>query len=214
MDMTRQDLLTLIEEAFVNARYPGDDLVFMGRHSFESIAFLNDVSRRDWRNISSDFIRDNVEALSVIAIPAYPYFLPAYMTCALETSERSLVSDFVVYDLFAGGSPRETSFAKFECLSQPQKLVVLGFLRYVELRFAMQEATIAIRNYWGQFGTADVPNGAEATSSSRTLVVDERRVGDIVESCVLESLKKVAHPAETSTLQPPEMGTGIRHETD
>ncbi len=36
----------------------------------------------------------------------------------------------------------------------------------------------------------------------------------IVESCVLEEMKKVAHPAETSTPQPPEVGTRIRHEPD
>jgi hypothetical protein len=39
-------------------------------------------------------------------------------------------------------------------------------------------------------------------------------VGNIFESCVLERLKKVAQPTETSTLQPPKVGTRIRDEPD
>jgi hypothetical protein len=36
----------------------------------------------------------------------------------------------------------------------------------------------------------------------------------IVESCVLELMKKVAHPVGTITLQRPEVGKGIRHVPD
>ncbi len=63
-----------------------------------------------------------------------------------------------------------------------------------------------------QFGRRITVTTAKMTQGNTTSRQIKERV--IVESCVLEEMKKVAHPAETSTPQPPEVGTRIRHEPD
>ena len=43
-------------------------------------------------------------------------------------------------------------------------------------------------------------------------VITEKR--DILKSCVLLKWKEVAYPAESITFQPPEVGIGVRHESE
>jgi hypothetical protein len=55
---------------------------------------------------------------------------------------------------------------------------------------------------------------AEEDPGCNWLVRAFEEIGGIVESCVLEKMKKVAHPAEIITPQQPEVGKGIRHDQD
>jgi hypothetical protein len=153
--VTRQNGVTL-HEAEVIDDYGSDEL--------RAAAHLKDTDRR-WQEVPEADI-ERLHSLSFLDPVGFCYYLPAYMTWALnhyKTSD-SLSIDSAIYSLDISKGLENYSLERFALLDQSQSCAVCQFLRfmanfgndYVDSRVAQK----ALGQYWGKYCSSCSGNSA------------------------------------------------------
>ncbi len=120
----------------------------------------NKDQETDWRDVSADFLDECEAALSHASVRCWRFYLPAYMTRALQLLDvciwKTCLPGSVIFHLTFGGerdSLAARRLERYEALSFQQKNAVRSFLEYVqdyptEVKSYCNDAEVALRNYW------------------------------------------------------------------
>jgi len=93
------ELKRKIGEAFNGVPIPARDRIAL--HQCDSCAALrNAFAGKDWRSLDCGFLEQYFSKLPLLSPEALPYFLPAYLLCALAHFDPdNIVAEFTVYHL-------------------------------------------------------------------------------------------------------------------
>jgi hypothetical protein len=120
----------------------------------------NKDQQTDWRDVPAGFLDECEAALSHASVRCWRFYLPAYMSRALQLLDVSIwktcLPGSVIFHLTFGGerdSLAARRFERYEALSFQQKNAVRSFLEYVrnyptEVKSYRDDAETALRNYW------------------------------------------------------------------
>ena len=139
------DIVHQIDKAFTNREYPGDENITCctydtkngGKYDgpcYECVRIAEFFRGKFWRELSAKQLRSQSAAGSLFTVKAYCYYLPAYLTAALQNPEEL---DVCVGDLTCAFGP-EPKYAYGQdrlsktlgMLSDVELQVVLRYLRY------------------------------------------------------------------------------------
>lgn len=139
------DILRQIDKAFTNREYPGDENITCCTYDKknggkfdgpcgECVQIAAFFRGKFWRELSAKELRSQSGAGSLFTVKAYCYYLPAYLTAALQNPEEL---DVCVDDLpFLFGSEPKDVYGQdrlskiLGMLSDAELQVVLRYLRY------------------------------------------------------------------------------------
>ncbi len=134
--MSKDELIALIEQAFANTVYPGDDKLINANHCGECAEIAEVFQGKRWASLTDvKFLRHYVAALSLLYPEAFRYYLPAYMIAALtDPATADVILDSVEYDLM----PRPTEdavaqdwfFSRARGFSPAQKRAIKAYLEF------------------------------------------------------------------------------------
>jgi hypothetical protein len=130
--LNENQLKDLIETAWANADYPGDDRLmdYTGNcvDLVECQEILNAFRNKSWRELSVEFIRYHCDDLGFMTLDGYRYYLPAYLlAAALHYYEADVVSDIIVHSLIP---------PYIDGLTLEQKRAVRAFLEFMKAHYA------------------------------------------------------------------------------
>jgi hypothetical protein len=155
-----QDLRDLIVNAFAGRSHPGDDRVALSdpRHpDYEGHRVAAFFKGKDWRAVTGPALASGYEgdasaALRFLRDEGFLYYLPAFLTIALDPQEGD-IADAVSYALSAPGPDRAEDRAAFRArmgrLSAAEKDAVTAALRHLAQREGPgSPAHEALQGFW------------------------------------------------------------------
>jgi len=97
------ELKRKIADAFKGVPAPAHDRIAL--HECDECTELRDAfAGKDWRSMDCEFLEAYCSRLSLLSPEALPYYLPAYLLCALDNFDPdNMVAEFTIYHL----SPEE-----------------------------------------------------------------------------------------------------------
>jgi hypothetical protein len=155
----RASLLKLIDLAFADTRYPGNDRLSVPNGDLEIEAFTGYIN---WQDVPLEiFPRENA-ALNFFSPEAFQFFLPAYMQWVIKDFKKrgslgSLTIDSMIniLDPFAKKTDYEYAISKFALLTPPQRNTVAQFLEflinYAEQYVDLKAASHGLSRYWYKY---------------------------------------------------------------
>lgn len=184
----------LIEQAFANTKYPGDNLIVdekmlgpIGTRSEYNYVYEYFLKKKWEEILVEDFISEYKgplnASLSFMSPAAFLYYLPAYMIMCLHKSDIEGVSNRIlmieenlVFSLCppdpSSQGKNETFFRLTHALTDKQKHAVAIFLDLMKSWHAssdfsgdIRDENYALKKYWYQF--LKMPTGVDATVCSR-----------------------------------------------
>jgi hypothetical protein len=132
----------LIEQAFANTPYPGDnfDAISVTGCDDGLVAYFRGTS---WRGHSPDNLREHAYSLPFFTDAAYRYWLPAFMLAELDDHEiADIIATMIAID-FSESAFRERRLAAF---SQEELEAIASFLRYCEAKYGTPDYRNAAEN--------------------------------------------------------------------
>jgi hypothetical protein len=160
MAASKSHLVRQIDEAFAEARYPGDGNIAYdqsGRH-IECNQVAASFRGKNWRDLSLDFVRKNADALFFFSPAAYAYFLPAFLENSLRDFDNAGVTPGnIVVSLSASlsSSTPEQFTRRIGHLTVPQRKAITAFLMYLATDkadyFPLGDPKIAIDEFWSRY---------------------------------------------------------------
>ena len=152
------DLCLLVEEAFTNVPYPGDDKIgFIGPHtgtaSAEEVQII--FKGKHWKELlqkPNRWFRSHYWVFSSLTPSAYHFFLPAFIIKSVtDEKDLDLVPDWIVYNLIPPPKKYNKSLmpiyvdrmAKFN-LKQKRALII--FLKYLMKRHINEKTFVGYIN--------------------------------------------------------------------
>lgn len=155
-----EELRDLIVNAFASRSYPGDDRIALSnpRHpDYEGHRVAAFFRGRDWRAVTGPALASSYEgdpsaALRFLRDEGFLYYLPAFLTIALDPQAGD-IADSVSYALTAPGSDRaedrQAFRARMSRLSDAEKNAVTAVLRHLSDREgAGSPAHDALKDFW------------------------------------------------------------------
>jgi hypothetical protein len=127
-----------IRQAFEGSVYPGDDnIVADGGHDPECKETAAAFKTKEWKSVSSDMVRDQKDALSLLTPAAFRYYFPAYLLACLEArNEIDVAWDSVIFDLTppnqAEGPRRAFFLRRVEGFTALQAEAIRAFLELAD----------------------------------------------------------------------------------
>ncbi len=116
--MSKDELIALIEQAFADTVYPGDDKLINANHCNECEEIAQSFQGKQWQQLTDpDFLRYNHAAISLMYPEGFRFYLPAFMIDGLnDPIDDELIPDSIEYHLTppkTEGAEAEEWFAKF-----------------------------------------------------------------------------------------------------
>ena len=161
-------LLKMIEAAFSDVEYPGDDHITDSTYGEEPAALIAEFrGKTDWRLLSASFLDQAPDgsgsALSFFSDVALMFYLPAYLMADVR-GELSLASPEVrlcwsltpqsegqkVAKVWGGGTMGERARSCFDQFDTRQVEAVVEYLKWKLESFGYEDPTItqALGHYW------------------------------------------------------------------
>jgi hypothetical protein len=154
------DLRDLIVKAFAGRSYPGDDRIALSdpRHpGYEGHRVAAFFRGKDWREVAAHGLETGYEgdptaALRFLRDEGFHYYLPAFLTIALDPHAGD-IADAVAYALTAPGSGPAEDRPQFQArmgrLSHEEKKAVTAVLRHLAEREGPgSPAQTALQSFW------------------------------------------------------------------
>jgi hypothetical protein len=142
-----------IAAAFADRAYPGDDAITLFQGSdYEGDRMAEFFRGRSWRDLRPAELRRHGSTSGFFTVPAYCYYLPAYLLGMLEDRDTMDVCwDHLEFDFGPrpGDASRQTRLAEIlASLTEPQLRAVLRFFQHLpdELSVENLERAIAARH--------------------------------------------------------------------
>jgi hypothetical protein len=140
--MTAEEVIRLIEGAWREVPYPGDDKI-VPADSLEFDDIENYFRGTTWRGHSPIDLRCRSAAFTFFTPQAFHYWLPAFMIAAIKNSdEADVVVDYIPRSVSNGGAPQ-----RWPLFSQVQREAVAAYLRFRIEKFSdgVDDERIALR---------------------------------------------------------------------
>jgi Family of unknown function (DUF6714) len=127
------DCRKLIEEAFAEVPYPGDDNIADHLDCLECDEIRAYFRGKSWRDLKFPELRAFHESLPLFTPEAFHYFLPGYMLATLDDLEQAEMIPYSIITI--GGYPDDASNAKEEAqenrkrFTESQRRAIAAWLR-------------------------------------------------------------------------------------
>lgn len=161
----RRLLINVIQKAFTDTPYPGDDNIGYSTTDFDGIRHTEVLRGKHWKEISLEIIQPIDLSLYFVTDDAFVFYLPAFLLASLEADADS-VYDHVMFVLTL---PSDTSsyaplFRRIVAiLSMAQKEAIRSYLEYRSYETteydkiwgesSENDAQQALDSYWGTEST-------------------------------------------------------------
>jgi len=151
-DEPREMLARLVEDAFAETPYPGDETI-VGHHCEECCEIGVEFIGADWRSVDPDFLRYYHAAPSLFSPEAFRYFFPAYVLCDLagNSAFTSSGSFHLSYGVEPGHEAHERSLARWKIFSDRERCALIAYLELAwddGKSFEAENLRIALDSYW------------------------------------------------------------------
>lgn len=128
--MDASEVIRVIEEAWQEVPYPGDDKIFTP-HSYDDEDIANYFAGTTWHGHRPEDLRAHSSAFTFFTPEAFHYWLPAFMIAAIESPEEA--------DVICEHIPRSVhnryAVERWRLFSPAQRQAVAGYLRFQIERF-------------------------------------------------------------------------------
>ena len=152
----------IIEDAFKDIPYPGDDNIADADHCFECHELAHAFRGKRWQEITLEFLWKGAlpNGLPLLKPAAMRYYLPAYMVVSLEHYiEADVIPDFILSMVVPDSTEPDSFFLeRFEPLTSDQKRAVRLFLEYLvdehldSFPGRVEDGLLQrIEKYWGNY---------------------------------------------------------------
>jgi len=132
------DTRELIERAFADVPYPGDNRISKDPPCGESVDVAEYFRGTSWREHSIDELQKQQSALSFFSPEALQYFLPGYMIASLgHWREADLIPSSILYKWLPGKDDetevmRQYRIERMAIFSSAQRAAIAAYLREYE----------------------------------------------------------------------------------
>jgi hypothetical protein len=168
----KETLAELIERAFADVPYPGDDGIAHNQHYGDGEEVAAAFKGQHWRTVPVEVLGRQAESGSFFTPEACRFFLPAYMLAEIrkgppERASRWLMGrimyalDGMLYPPRGGGVPSDEFRQRMDPLTPQQKEAVRRFLYWLNRKWTgsaapssrtengqLSEVDRALRDYW------------------------------------------------------------------
>ncbi|MGD1083699.1 MAG: DUF6714 family protein [Verrucomicrobiota bacterium] len=128
--MNAAEIIQLIEDAWRDVPYPGDDKIFTP-DSYDDEDIVNYFGGTTWRGHSPADLRAHSSAFTFFAPEAFHYWLPAFLIAAIQSPEEAdVILDYIAWSLGNRYAPERWSL-----FSPVQRRAVAGYFRFQIERF-------------------------------------------------------------------------------
>lgn len=154
--MNVHELAREIEEAFAGHPYPGDGEIALRQPScpgYEGEEVWERFHGRDWREIlrsAHEREFDPSSSMAFLTLRGFVYYLPAFLTLALEVEGPFEVGESVVFKLWSFPEEVATLLAPAEKRAVVHVLECLARV-YDERNYVRNNARVALDHYWAYF---------------------------------------------------------------
>jgi hypothetical protein len=83
--MNSQEIKRVIEEAFADVAYPGDDLIVYSPGNWEAAEYRAEFAGKHWRDVIDPALLQRRTALPMFSIEGLRFYLPAYLIATIES---------------------------------------------------------------------------------------------------------------------------------
>lgn len=147
-------LRRLIELAFADVPYPGDDKIGQGGMDGEKLQ--NNFRGRHWRDIPNDILHWHQDDLCFFTLAGHHFFLPAYLLGSIQEHEDWELEISTIYSLTmpAARHPRliKRFLARMSQMDAAQANAITEFLRFkrdtYQCDLDREEVQRALDGYW------------------------------------------------------------------
>ena len=154
----KAELRQIVEDAFRDIPYPGDDNISSEDHCFECSDMARAFRGKHWKEITLDLLLKDClgSGLPLFKPAALRFYLPAFILVSIdEFVEADTIPD-VVLDLLTPepAEPDSRFVAKFDPLARQQKRAVRLFIEYLLEEYGDHypddAPRLALDRYWGR----------------------------------------------------------------
>ena len=128
MDDTTALACSLIESAFAETQYPGDDNLGYSAQNWDGIAVTRWLKGKKWQELDVSTYQTTHAEIPYLTVEAHRYYLPAFMIAVLKGTSGNISADILM-----GLSPKYyvgRSFRAFaEGCTEEQKRAIQRFLQ-------------------------------------------------------------------------------------
>jgi len=123
--MNSAEVIRLIEDAWREVPYPGDDKIFTP-DSYDDEDIVNYFGGTTWRGHDPADLRAHSSAFAFFTPEAFHYWMPAFMIAAIQHPEEADVVCDRIPDSLSGPHASE----RWPLFSAPQRRAVAAYLRF------------------------------------------------------------------------------------
>lgn len=156
--MRKDNVIVLIEQAFADTVYPGDDHLINAGHCPECADIYEAFRGRSWESLTDvRFLRLNEAALALMYPEAFRYYLPAFMRAAVvDPKTADVIPHGLEFNLMPHHSASSEKFiARISGFTPQQKQAIKAYLKFepypmhwtIRMRQQQQQAI----DFWDTF---------------------------------------------------------------
>ena len=156
--MNKDERIALIEQAFADTTYPGDDHLINAGHCSECEDIYEAFRGKSWESLTDvAYLRRYESAINLMYSEAFRYYLPAFMRAAVvDPQTADVILDGLKFNLMPHQSKSPDEFIKrISGFSHKQKLAIKAYLKFepypmhwtIRMRQQQQQAI----DFWDTF---------------------------------------------------------------
>lgn len=131
--MRKDDVIALIEQAFADTVYPGDDKLINGCHCEECAGIAEAFIGKRWLSLTDvKFLRRYESALTLMYPEAFRYYMPAFMRAAVvDPKTADVIPHGLEFNLMPHHSASSEKFiARISGFTPQQKQAIKAYLKF------------------------------------------------------------------------------------
>jgi hypothetical protein len=131
-------LKQIIEEAFAEVPYPGDNnITRCPYHCSECRRIAEYFKGKQWTGYEIEELRNNNVALSLFTPEAFQYFLPAFMLASVDFYEKGdIIPDAIRFHFEYSQEAKGHFVVRMSKFSPAQRKAIIDYLVYMETKGA------------------------------------------------------------------------------
>lgn len=156
--MSKDELIALIEQAFADTVYPGDDKIINGSHCEECAGIAEAFIGKRWSSLTDvKFLRRYESALNLMYSEAFRYYLPAFMRAAvIDPKTADVILHSLEFNLMTHHSESYEKFiVRISGFTRKQKQAIKAYMKFepypmhwtIRMRQQQQQAI----DFWNTF---------------------------------------------------------------
>ncbi|MBI1279605.1 MAG: hypothetical protein GC179_15870 [Anaerolineaceae bacterium] len=151
----REAICKKIEEAFIDAPYPGDDRIVDPINNYgEGFITALKLKGKTWKELWPISIYDGRFNLFRLGPEGFQYYLPAYIIASLRGEDRGEIIEFVIGNLTPHENEADNAefMERMRLFSSEQKAVIKVFVNYYyEMESYKQPHEEQAKKFWDEY---------------------------------------------------------------